>query len=150
MVVPARRFIGQRLTMAFFFLFFFSWWGWQPYAFHHVMRSLFVTLRLAATARQLEFITDLDQSIDWVRVHFFLYAVFPFHVRAMRALVGRTCNMLVMLTARRCAGRAPRRVHGAGARSGAHRGAARGQPGRGGDRRRGRDAADADRDEPRE
>ena len=51
--------------------FFFGWWGWQPYAFHHVMRSLFVTLRLAATARQLEFITDLDQTIDLVRVYCF-------------------------------------------------------------------------------
>ncbi|KAI0318763.1 hypothetical protein OF83DRAFT_1231076 [Amylostereum chailletii] len=38
----------------------------RPYCFHEVMRSLFVPLRLAANARQLEFITDLDKSIDRV------------------------------------------------------------------------------------
>lgn len=36
----------------------------QPYAFHHVMRSLFVPLRLATDARGLEFVTDLDENID--------------------------------------------------------------------------------------
>ena len=41
----------------------------KPYYFHQVMRSLFVPLRLAADARQLEFITDLDVRIDRVRDH---------------------------------------------------------------------------------
>lgn len=36
----------------------------KPYAFHQVMRSLFVPLRLATDARGLEFITDLDKNID--------------------------------------------------------------------------------------
>ncbi|RPD57168.1 hypothetical protein L227DRAFT_565479 [Lentinus tigrinus ALCF2SS1-6] len=36
----------------------------KPYKFHQVMRSLFVPLRLATDARRLEFITDLDPSID--------------------------------------------------------------------------------------
>ncbi len=36
----------------------------KPYKFHQVMRSLFVPLRLATDARRLEFITDLDTSID--------------------------------------------------------------------------------------
>ena len=39
----------------------------KPYKFHQVMRSLFVPLRLATDARRLEFITDLDKSIDEVR-----------------------------------------------------------------------------------
>ena len=39
----------------------------KPYKFHQVMRSLFVPLRLATDARRLEFITDLDTSIDDVR-----------------------------------------------------------------------------------
>ncbi len=38
----------------------------QPYAFHQVMRSLFVPLRLAADARSLEFVYDLDPNIDEV------------------------------------------------------------------------------------
>ncbi|KAI0339670.1 hypothetical protein BDW22DRAFT_1455391 [Trametopsis cervina] len=38
----------------------------KPYAFHQVMRSLFVPLRLATDARGLEFVTDLDRSIDTV------------------------------------------------------------------------------------
>ncbi|TFK80701.1 hypothetical protein K466DRAFT_605115 [Polyporus arcularius HHB13444] len=36
----------------------------KPYKFHQVMRSLFVPLRLATDARRLEFITDLDTTID--------------------------------------------------------------------------------------
>ncbi|KAJ7902547.1 histidine kinase [Mycena olivaceomarginata] len=36
----------------------------RPYAFHKVLRSLFIPLRLAADARQLEFVTDLDMRID--------------------------------------------------------------------------------------
>ena len=36
----------------------------KPYKFHQVMRSLFVPLRLATDARKLQFITDLDMSID--------------------------------------------------------------------------------------
>ncbi len=39
----------------------------KPYKFHQVMRSLFVPLRLATDARRLEFITDLDTTIDDVR-----------------------------------------------------------------------------------
>ncbi|KAF7308969.1 hypothetical protein MKEN_01097600 [Mycena kentingensis (nom. inval.)] len=38
----------------------------KPYAFHKVLRSLFIPLRLAADARQLEFVTDLDIRIDEV------------------------------------------------------------------------------------
>ncbi|KAJ7281339.1 hypothetical protein C8J57DRAFT_1173204 [Mycena rebaudengoi] len=38
----------------------------RPYAFHKVLRSLFIPLRLAADARKLEFITDLDMRIDEV------------------------------------------------------------------------------------
>lgn len=36
----------------------------KPYAFHQVMRSLFVPLRLDTDSRQLEFVTELDRSID--------------------------------------------------------------------------------------
>lgn len=36
----------------------------KPYKFHHVMRSLFVPLRLATDARKLEFVVDLDTRID--------------------------------------------------------------------------------------
>jgi osomolarity two-component system, sensor histidine kinase SLN1 len=38
----------------------------KPYAFHKVMRSLFVPLQLATNARGLTFVTDLDKSIDEV------------------------------------------------------------------------------------
>lgn len=38
----------------------------RPYAFHQVMRSLFVPLRLAADARGLQFETYLDPNIDLV------------------------------------------------------------------------------------
>ncbi|KAJ3504573.1 hypothetical protein NLJ89_g7867 [Agrocybe chaxingu] len=38
----------------------------RPYAFHQVMRSLFVPLRLATDARGLKFETDLDPNIDKV------------------------------------------------------------------------------------
>ncbi|CAA7265140.1 unnamed protein product [Cyclocybe aegerita] len=38
----------------------------HPYAFHQVMRSLFVPLRLATDARGLKFETDLDPNIDKV------------------------------------------------------------------------------------
>ncbi|PIL24591.1 hypothetical protein GSI_12475 [Ganoderma sinense ZZ0214-1] len=38
----------------------------KPYKFHQVMRSLFVPLRMATDARRLEFVTDLDHSIDEV------------------------------------------------------------------------------------
>lgn len=38
----------------------------RPYAFHQVMRSLFVPLQLATAARNLEFITELDPAIDKV------------------------------------------------------------------------------------
>lgn len=36
----------------------------KPYAFHKVMRSLFVPLQLATDARGLQFVTELDKSID--------------------------------------------------------------------------------------
>ena len=40
------------------------------------MRGLFVPLRLATDARQLELVTDLDPCIDKVRLsHFFLYSL---------------------------------------------------------------------------
>ncbi|KAF7356453.1 hypothetical protein MVEN_00978400 [Mycena venus] len=46
----------------------------RPYAFHKVLRSLFIPLRLAADARKLEFVTDLDMRIDevnfWQRARF--------------------------------------------------------------------------------
>jgi hypothetical protein len=38
----------------------------KPYSFHQVMRGLFVPLRLATDARQLELVTDLDPCIDKV------------------------------------------------------------------------------------
>lgn len=38
----------------------------RPYSFHQVMRGLFVPLRLATDARQLELVTDLDPCIDKV------------------------------------------------------------------------------------
>ena len=40
----------------------------RPYSFHQVMRGLFVPLRLATDARQLELVTDLDPCIDKVRL----------------------------------------------------------------------------------
>ncbi|KAG6829063.1 hypothetical protein H0H92_005837 [Tricholoma furcatifolium] len=40
-----------------------------PYAFHHVMRSLFVPLRLTTDARGLEFETELDPRIDQIARH---------------------------------------------------------------------------------
>jgi len=42
----------------------------KPYAFHQVMRSLFVPLRLAADARGLQFETYLDPNIDLVWIKF--------------------------------------------------------------------------------
>jgi osomolarity two-component system sensor histidine kinase SLN1 len=36
----------------------------KPYAFHQVMRSLFVPLRMATDARKLELVTELDANID--------------------------------------------------------------------------------------
>jgi len=39
----------------------------RPYSFHQVMRGLFVPLRLATDARELELVTDLDSCIDKVR-----------------------------------------------------------------------------------
>lgn len=38
----------------------------KPYAFHAVIRSLFVPLRMAADARNLELVTHLDKTIDEV------------------------------------------------------------------------------------
>ncbi|KAJ7781948.1 histidine kinase [Mycena maculata] len=38
----------------------------RPYAFHKVLRSLFIPLQLAADARRLQFVTDLDMRIDEV------------------------------------------------------------------------------------
>ncbi|KAF5360111.1 hypothetical protein D9757_011734 [Collybiopsis confluens] len=38
----------------------------KPYAFHQVMRSMFLPLRLATDARKLELIIDLDMNIDEV------------------------------------------------------------------------------------
>ncbi|GAW08294.1 histidine kinase [Lentinula edodes] len=38
----------------------------RPYAFHHVMRSMLLPLRLATDARKLELVTDLDMNIDEV------------------------------------------------------------------------------------
>ncbi|KAF9048345.1 hypothetical protein BDZ89DRAFT_1126917 [Hymenopellis radicata] len=36
----------------------------RPYPFHQVLRSMFLTLELATSARELEFETDLDPKID--------------------------------------------------------------------------------------
>ncbi len=36
----------------------------QPYAFHQVMRSMFIPLQLATDARNLKLIIDLDTTID--------------------------------------------------------------------------------------
>ncbi|EJD07512.1 uncharacterized protein FOMMEDRAFT_150045 [Fomitiporia mediterranea MF3/22] len=41
----------------------------MPYAFHAVMRSMFVPLKLATDARNLHFDTELDNSIDIVARH---------------------------------------------------------------------------------
>ncbi len=38
----------------------------KPYAFHQIMKSLFVPLRLATDARGLEFSIELDENIDEV------------------------------------------------------------------------------------
>jgi len=38
----------------------------KPYAFHQVLRSLLIPLRLATNARQLELVTNLDPRIDQV------------------------------------------------------------------------------------
>ena len=38
----------------------------RPYSFHTVLRSIFVPLRLAADARDLELHTDIDKQIDEV------------------------------------------------------------------------------------
>ncbi|KAG7094130.1 hypothetical protein E1B28_007742 [Marasmius oreades] len=38
----------------------------RPYAFHQVMRSMLIPLRLATNARNLELVTDLDFNIDEV------------------------------------------------------------------------------------
>ncbi|TCD67927.1 hypothetical protein EIP91_011791 [Steccherinum ochraceum] len=46
----------------------------KPYAFHQVLRSLFIPLKLATDARQLEFVTDLDKTIDDVARHSFYEA----------------------------------------------------------------------------
>lgn len=46
----------------------------QPYAFHQVMRSMLLPLRLATNARNLELVTDLDMEIDKVLV-FFKFAI---------------------------------------------------------------------------
>lgn len=38
----------------------------KPYAFHSVVRSLFIPLRMATDARNLELVTSLDETIDKV------------------------------------------------------------------------------------
>lgn len=38
----------------------------RPYAFHSVIRTLFVPLRMATDARNLELVTHLDKTIDEV------------------------------------------------------------------------------------
>lgn len=38
----------------------------KPYAFHQIMKSLFVPLRLATDARGLQFSIELDENIDEV------------------------------------------------------------------------------------
>lgn len=38
----------------------------KPYAFHAVMRTLFIPLRMATNARNLELVTSLDRTIDKV------------------------------------------------------------------------------------
>jgi osomolarity two-component system sensor histidine kinase SLN1 len=38
----------------------------KPYAFHAVVRSLFIPLRMATDARNLELVTSLDDAIDKV------------------------------------------------------------------------------------
>lgn len=38
----------------------------KPYAFHAVIRTLFVPLRMATDARNLELVTHLDKTIDEV------------------------------------------------------------------------------------
>lgn len=45
----------------------------QPYAFHQVMRSLFIPLRMATDARELTLVTDLDRNIDIVCSTFFCF-----------------------------------------------------------------------------
>jgi len=47
----------------------------KPYAFHQVLRSLFIPLRLATNARQLELVTDLDPIIDQVARRAAYYAM---------------------------------------------------------------------------
>lgn len=38
----------------------------KPYAFHALMRTLFIPLRMATDARNLELVTYLDKTIDEV------------------------------------------------------------------------------------
>lgn len=38
----------------------------KPYAFHAVMRTLLIPLRMATDARNLELVTHLDKTIDEV------------------------------------------------------------------------------------
>lgn len=40
----------------------------KPYAFHAMIRTLFVPLRMATDARNLELVTHLDKTIDEVCV----------------------------------------------------------------------------------
>ena len=60
-VSRVRRFVVLSLPLSIFF-------SIKPYAFHQVMRSLFVPLRLATDARGLQLEIDLDPNIDRVRL----------------------------------------------------------------------------------
>lgn len=69
----------------------------RPYTFHQVMRGMFVPLRLAADARGLDFITDLDVRID--RVGFSPTSLGPCAVGAkMPASSSNTLPERIMLT----------------------------------------------------
>ena len=60
----------------------------KPYAFHQVMRSLFVPLRLATDARGLQLETDLDPNIDKVCCSFLVHQtmiIIPFKKVARQA-----------------------------------------------------------------
>ena len=54
-ITPSNRMDSGRFEMLF-----------KPYAFHSVIRSLFIPLRMATDARNLELVTSLDENIDKV------------------------------------------------------------------------------------
>lgn len=76
----------------------------KPYAFHQVMKSMFVPLRLATNARQLEFITELDENIDKVSLSLIrahgLFLVSHLHLRFPDALHMKHSGSVLLMSKR--------------------------------------------------